>query len=92
MLSTGHLEHLCIVLRDRQYALTLQLHYYVYEDCDVITRDARLINDSKEEIKLTRLMSAQLDIDTPEYVFSTFTGAWAREMKRTDVRLRVQFL
>ncbi|MDE7258140.1 MAG: alpha-galactosidase, partial [Lachnospiraceae bacterium] len=85
--ETGETDHLCVVLKDRQYALTLELHYYVYEDCDVIARSARLINDSEDEIRLMRLMSAQIDYDTPEYVFTTFNGAWAREMKRTDTRL-----
>lgn len=80
-------EHLCVTLRDYQYSLALELHYYVYEDCDVITRTARFINVSNEEVKLTRLMSLQLDFDTPEYIFTTFTGAWAREMKRTDTRV-----
>ncbi|MBD5487330.1 MAG: alpha-galactosidase [Lachnospiraceae bacterium] len=84
----GAVDHLCVVLKDRQYALTLELHYYVYEGCDVIARSARLINDSEDEIKLTRLMSAQVDFDTPEYVLTTFNGAWAREMKRTDTRLK----
>ncbi|MCM1253320.1 MAG: alpha-galactosidase [Clostridium sp.] len=83
----GEVSHLCVFLQDKQYRLTLELHYYVYENCDVITRSAKLINGSGEEIKLTRLMSAQMDFDTPEYVFTTFTGAWAREMKRTDVRM-----
>lgn len=80
-------DHLCVTLRDHQYSLVLELHYYVYEDCDVITRSARLINESDEEIRLTRLMSLQLDLDTPGYVFTTFTGAWAREMKRTDTHV-----
>lgn len=80
-------EHLCVTLRDYQYSLSLELHYYVYEDCDVITRSARFINESDEEVKLIRLMSLQLDLDTPEYVFTTFTGAWAREMKRNDTRV-----
>lgn len=82
--ESGKVEHLCVTLRDKQYDLTLELHYYVYEDCDVITRSARLQNDSKEPVKLLRLMSAQLDFDTSEYVFSTFNGAWAREMNRND--------
>ncbi|MBD5484384.1 MAG: alpha-galactosidase [Lachnospiraceae bacterium] len=86
--EAGETDHLCVVLKDRQYALTLELHYYVYEDCDVIARSARLINDSEDEIRLMRLMSAQIDYDTPEYVLTTFNGAWAREMKRTDTRLK----
>ncbi len=80
-------EHLCVTLRDRQYELRLELHYYVYADCDVITRSARLVNESRETVRLERLMSLQLDFDTPEYIFTTFTGAWAREMRKTDTRV-----
>lgn len=85
--ETGQVEHLCITLKDKQYGLALELHYYVYEACDVITRSTRLINESEESVKLLRLLSTQVDFDTPEYVVTTFNGAWAREMKRTDVRL-----
>ena len=38
-------EHLCVTLKDNNSALKLELHYYIYEDCDVITRSAKLIND-----------------------------------------------
>ncbi|MGN0504943.1 MAG: alpha-galactosidase [Lachnospiraceae bacterium] len=80
----NEVEELCIVLKDGQYGLTLKLFYRVFEDCDVITRRAVLLNESEESVRLTRLMSTQLDFDTAEYVFTRFTGAWAREMRRTD--------
>lgn len=83
--ETGTVERLCIRLVDRQYGLALLLSYFVYGDCDVITRSAKLVNESEETVKLLRLMSAQLDFDRADYVFTTFTGAWAREMKRTDM-------
>ncbi len=85
--ETGNVQRLCVTLRDRQYSLTLRLYYDVYEDCDVISRSAVLVNDSDEQISLRRLMSLQLDFDTPEYVFTTFNGTWAREMKRHDTRV-----
>ncbi len=85
--ESGEVEHLCITLKDRSYQLALELHYYVYEDCDVITRSAKLINESAEAITLRRLMSMQIDFDLSGFIFTTFSGAWAREMKRTDVRL-----
>lgn len=85
--ETGEVEWLCVTFKDSQYNLTLELNYYVYEDSDVITRNARFINSSKESVKLLRLLSMQLDFDTPDYVFTTFNGAWAREMKRNDVRM-----
>lgn len=85
--DTGKVQHLCVTLKDANYSLTLELHYYVYEDCDVITRSARLMNDSSEEVVIHRLMSLQIDFDTQDYVFTTFNGAWAREMKRTDTKM-----
>ena len=86
--ENGEVDHLCVTLRDKQYGLVLELHYYVYEDCDVITRSAKLLNESGTAVTLKRLMSAQVDFDTADYTFTTFTGAWAREMRRTDTKVR----
>lgn len=83
----GKVDQLCVTLQDRQYDLVLELFYYVFEDCDIISRSAKLINHSKETVKLLRLMSMQLDLDGPDYVFTTFRGAWAREMQKTDICL-----
>ena len=85
--EANEVEHLKVVLKDKQYNLTLELHYYVYEDCDVITRSTRLVNESKDAVSLKRIMSTQVDFDTPDYVMTTFNGAWAREMKRSDTRV-----
>lgn len=84
----NEVEHLCVTLRDRHYGLVLELHYYVYAECDVITRNAKLINESGETVQLKRLMSTQIDFDTADYTFTTFNGSWAREMRRTDVKVR----
>ena len=85
--DSDEVEHLCVTLWDKEYDLRLELHYYVYEECDVITRSVRLINDSQDTVKLKRLLSMQLDFDTRDYVFTTFNGAWAREMRRNDIRV-----
>lgn len=84
----GHVEHLQVVLRDKGYGLVLELHYYVYPECDVITRSARLVNEGEGSVVLKRLMSLQVDFFTADHVFTTFTGGWAREMKRTDLPVR----
>ena len=86
--SEDEVETLEVTLVDKQYGLNLVMSYYVYEDCDVITRSAKLINNSKQAVTINRLMSMSMDFDTPEYVFTTFNGAWAREMKRTDTIMR----
>lgn len=77
-------EHLCISLYDKQYDMELELHYYVYEDCDVLTRSAKLCNCSDSQIKLQRLMSLQLDFTDADYVFTGFNGEWAREMHKSS--------
>lgn len=82
--ESDEVDWLCVRLRDENYHLELELNYYVFEACDVITRNARLINQSGGPVRLERLMSMQIDFDTADYVFSTFHGAWGREMKRSD--------
>ena len=81
----GGVEELVVTLKDRQYDLTLELHYFVYEKYDVISRSAKLINTSEEAITLERLMSLQLDFSRADWVFTTFHGAWAREMKKHEM-------
>ena len=78
-------EHLCIVLKDGE--ITLELHYRVYSECDVITRSARLINNGDGTVEAERLMSMQLDLPFGEFAVTSFHGAWAREMDRTVVQL-----
>lgn len=86
--ESNQVQHLCVTMEDAQYGLEVQLHYYVYENCDVITRSARLVNRSNSTIQLRRLMSMQVDWSTSGYVFTSFNGSWGREMKRNDSVVR----
>lgn len=81
----NEVEWLQVVLKDAGYPLALELNYFVYEDCNVITRNARLVNEGEDTVQLQRLMSLQLDLNHSGYVFTTFNGAWAREMKKHTV-------
>ena len=87
--DNGKVQELTIVLKDKQYDLTLELHYDVFEDRDVITRSAKFINTSNETVRLTRLMSQQLDFEDCGYVLTTFNGSWAREMYRYDALVHI---
>ena len=78
-------EVLTVTLADKENSLKLELIYSVYSDADVITRTAKLINGGDGDIRIRKIMSCQIDFDPGNYVFSTFTGAWSREMKRTDM-------
>lgn len=83
--TDGRDEHLCLTLKDGD--LTLELHYYVYEKCDVITRYARLVNNGKKPVELLRLMSLQLDLFGAGWSVTLFRGAWAREMNKYTLPL-----
>ena len=83
--ESGKGEHLCLTLKDGE--LTLELHYYVYPECDVITRYARLTNNGSGDIELLRLMSLQLDLYGAGFDVTTFRGAWTREMNKVTVPL-----
>ena len=81
-------ECLQIVLQDVTNHLELQLFYTFYEESDVITRSACLINHSDNVVTLERCMSAQLDLTEDYSVVTHFSGAWAREMHREQISLR----
>lgn len=81
----NQVEHLLIRMRDQRSRVLLELHYYVYADCDVIARSARLVNNGDQPVRILRLMSQQTDFHDHDYVLTTFHGAWAREMQRYDM-------
>lgn len=83
----GNVGHLTVILKDSNYNLKLELHYYVYEKCNVITRSAKFINESTDDVRLNRLMSMQLDFNDSDYELSSFNGAWIREMNRNIISL-----
>ncbi len=78
--EADQVEQLCIVMRDGQRKLKLELFYWTYEDCDVITRAVRLTNEGQGPVMVARLSSMLTDLDGDDYTARYFTGAWAREM------------
>ncbi len=77
--SYGESETLTIVLEDEFIGAELHLLYTVFEECNIITRSARLINKSKNPIRIRSIMSMQLDLPKGNYNMLTFDGAWTRE-------------
>ena len=82
--ESGEVENLVIVMKDKNYGFTLELHYYVFAKVDVITRSARFINTSEDRVRIERLLSMLIDFDRIGYKVSTFTGAWTKEMNKRD--------
>ena len=68
---------------DAPTRIALYLYYTVFDDSDVIAVSAKLVNASRREIRVRRLMSLQLDLAGTDYNAVTFEGAWARERHKT---------
>ena len=86
--SEDEVDVLEIVLKDDENGLVLRMYYCVYSRCNVITRYARLVNEGSGNVKIERLLSMIIDFDSGDYTMHTFTGAWAREMHRSDIPVK----
>ncbi len=78
--ETGEAGTLAVYFKEREKDVELQLFYSVFPSCDAIVRSAQIVNGSKETVKVVRLFSNQLDLDKKDFVFTDFTGHWAKEM------------
>lgn len=77
-----------VVLVDKENKMEANLFYTIYEDSLAITRRMEVINCSKNDIKLKKVYSMNLDF-TPKGDMQaiTFNGAWLRErsQERVDI-------
>lgn len=85
-------DTLLITLVDAIQKVKVILMYTAYRELDVITRSVRIMNEGKEQVKLEKVLSANVDFETAEYDFITLPGAWGRErhIERTALRSGVQ--
>ena len=75
----GECETLTLTLADTKTGLQAQLLYTVFDDCDIIARSASLTNAGSDPLRVTRAMSACLDLPDDGWDLLTFSGAWSRE-------------
>lgn len=72
-------ETLQVTLVDHVLQCRLVLSYTIYENDNVITRDAKFINDGSRSLNIHSAMSASVDLPDDDYVMLHLNGAWARE-------------
>lgn len=81
--ATFGMERECTTLEihceDAAIGLEATLIYTVFEDVDAIARSVKVTNVSGEEVYLTKVLSACLDMDNKDYERMTLHGSWARE-------------
>ncbi len=77
--SYGAEETLLVHLKDKAKELYLDLYYTLYPEEDVITRRSVLINKTKNEYTLHKLMSFCVDLCEEDLILMNFCGAWDKE-------------
>ncbi|MDD6484095.1 MAG: alpha-galactosidase [Clostridiales bacterium] len=67
------------VLSDKTIGLEVRLFYTVFDEYNIIARNAVIINRSDKPMKLTRAYSASFDVYKDDYELITLPGLWANE-------------
>lgn len=92
MPSTFGSEEECTTLylkcKDIVLDLEVTLVYTVFENLDVITRNAIIKNYNEDKINITKALSCSVDFDGMDYDVITMHGSWSRErhVQRVPVR------
>ena len=68
-----------LICEDPILQLQITLWYTVFEKLDVITRSVRVKNKGEAPIRLTKVLSACVDMDNKDFDMITLHGSWARE-------------
>ena len=69
-----------LTFADKKYPdILLRLNYTVFEECNVIARNAELINGSDGEVFIRKFMSFMFDLPRADYTMLTLDGGWAKE-------------
>jgi Alpha-galactosidase len=79
--SSDEATSLEIHLRDELKKVKVILTYSVFEKFDAITRSVKLINEGKEEVRILRALSANVDFNSDKFEMLHLGGAWARERR-----------
>lgn len=77
--EAGECETLKILCEDKVTGLQVILQYGIFDEADVITRSVKVVNTGKEDLYLTKVYSACLDMDNKDFEAISLHGSWARE-------------
>lgn len=77
-----------VELYDERLDLTVVLMYGVFYNEDIITRTVRVVNGSRTDLYLNRVMSASMDFVTDDYDMLHFSGRHFNEMDLERVQIQ----
>ena len=70
---------LIVSMEDVVSGLTVELHYTVFEETDIIARHTVVLNSTDKTVYIQELDSAAVDFPAQKYELITLYGAWGRE-------------
>lgn len=85
---SGGDETLEVTLEDAFTGLQVILRYVVFEECDLLVRNARILNATGAPVRITRALSASVDLPHMDWDMLTLHGSHARERSVERLRLR----
>lgn len=68
-----------IILYDASVDVAILLSYSVFFEKDIITRSAKVMNKSKENITINKIMSCNVDFQDSKFDLITLDGKWIKE-------------
>ena len=72
---------------DAAARLSLFVYFTAYDDSDVIAVSSRLVNGSRKDVRICRMMSLQLDLAETGLKFTTFSWPRGNECRRCTHRV-----
>lgn len=76
------------VLSDKAIGLEVRLFYTVFDEYNIVARNAVFINRSDEEMKIKRAYSASFDLPKGDYEMISFPGSWASERDMVKIPIK----
>lgn len=80
-------QSLKIFLQDEDSGLRAELHYTIYEDCNVVARSVKLKNASDSDMNLKRAFSFCMDFDGCDYNATYLYGKHSAEANIEQIRI-----
>ncbi len=84
----SHADTLEVILEDAAIGLEVHLFYTVFDEYNIVAKNAVIVNGSDGEMCLRSTYSSNVDLPVGEYDAIHFPGTWGRE--REQVRTHLQ--
>ena len=80
-------EELVIILKEANLNLYIELHYYISNNHDVITKNVVFKNEDNENVVLEKIASLQFDLINKDYELVNLNGNWISETHASSQKI-----